>query len=771
MRLTLRTLLAYMDDILEPADHEDLGKKIESSDFATDLIHRSRDAVRRLRLGAPAVWVNDSDDVLGNPTVADANAVAEYLDNTLPPEDVADFERLCLEPSGEADMHLAEAVSCHHVLTMVLGEPAEIDRNLKERIYQLPSQVASGKKLRVESAHVMRPASPAADAPVAVAQRLQAAETLPQPAASGQSNLPDYLRAAVESRGRMKRRAIALAAIGLAGFSAWLTYPFGLQSDVDALNVGVGVENSSGLLTEPADDLLDIGSPDTGGGNASRFDPEGTEAPHAIFRSAEDLGLTTPSDVLGSEALDTVDAGPPESSKINLPEHQSSGGNVADTALPVAGAVAVAATANADNPLALEPDIPGVRGADQPIVEDDGGSAGFQLEVAGPVQLGNYLGNNDILLRFNREQGEWVRLPPRSALSTGDDLLTLPKFRTHVVLADMNIYLSGGTRAGLPSGDRSLGESSDEIDLIVDYGRLLLNAGLKGNRLAIHIGDQVRHFRLKSSASLAVEVRRVFVPGSDLEGRAPVEAVWCLTSGTLVWPSAAGEEQTIQAPARWKTADGIDDLPENIAELPIWIDREPMTDSERRARATLADELAAGKPVSLRLRELTDGKGLGRRKEVRTLASEASVYVGVFESSVTALNDSEQMRRTWKVQIQALRQAMARSPEVAGQVREAIFNLRGQRAMVDLMELLQGYSPEEIGDSREARQVGALAKLLGWLEHDSLDYRVLAIHNLNSITGTSHLEDYRPSGSSQRREIAVKKLWDRLESGDMVPAK
>ena len=32
MRLTLRTLLAYLDDVLDPADKEELGKKIESSD-------------------------------------------------------------------------------------------------------------------------------------------------------------------------------------------------------------------------------------------------------------------------------------------------------------------------------------------------------------------------------------------------------------------------------------------------------------------------------------------------------------------------------------------------------------------------------------------------------------------------------------------------------------------------------------------------------------------------------------------------------------------
>ena len=134
MRLTLRTLLAYLDNTLDSQDSEILKNKLAESGFATQLVQRIRELQKRSDLSAPSP--------LARGPVEDANVICEYLDSTLPVEQVAEVERACLD----SDPHLAEAAACHQILTMVLDNPANVTVVLRDRIYQLPGEQRGGNE-------------------------------------------------------------------------------------------------------------------------------------------------------------------------------------------------------------------------------------------------------------------------------------------------------------------------------------------------------------------------------------------------------------------------------------------------------------------------------------------------------------------------------------------------------------------------------------------------------------------------------------------------
>ncbi|HMF10780.1 MAG TPA: hypothetical protein VKE94_00690, partial [Gemmataceae bacterium] len=78
MRLTLRTLLAYLDDTLDAAEIKRIGQKVAESETARELIARIKSVTRRRRLTTPPLT--------GSADKFDPNTVAEYLDNTLSPD-------------------------------------------------------------------------------------------------------------------------------------------------------------------------------------------------------------------------------------------------------------------------------------------------------------------------------------------------------------------------------------------------------------------------------------------------------------------------------------------------------------------------------------------------------------------------------------------------------------------------------------------------------------------------------------------------------------
>jgi len=135
MRLTLRTLLAWLDNILPAGEQKQLGDKVTASPVAQQLVDRIRLVVERPQVGAPRPD--------GRGLAADANSVAEYLDNTLEPERLEPLERICLE----SDMHLAEVAACHTLLAELAEDPSVVmpldqagRSRLLEALRHLPQQ-------------------------------------------------------------------------------------------------------------------------------------------------------------------------------------------------------------------------------------------------------------------------------------------------------------------------------------------------------------------------------------------------------------------------------------------------------------------------------------------------------------------------------------------------------------------------------------------------------------------------------------------------------
>ena len=125
MRLTLRTLLAYLDDTLEANEARVIGEKLATNESAQELVEKIRRIRRSRSIATPITSANDF--------TSDPNIVAQYLNDNLSADQVTQVEESCLK----SDIHLAEISACHQILTHVLSEQIRVPPTARQRMYKL----------------------------------------------------------------------------------------------------------------------------------------------------------------------------------------------------------------------------------------------------------------------------------------------------------------------------------------------------------------------------------------------------------------------------------------------------------------------------------------------------------------------------------------------------------------------------------------------------------------------------------------------------------
>lgn len=766
MRLTLRTLLAYIDNILDPKDQEELAQKVNASDVAHDLLHRTRDVTHRLRLPAPPL---DSSGPYSDP-----NMMAEYLDNVLPPDDVPHFERRCLELEEfpDADSYLAEAANCHHVLTMVLGQRAEIDPELKQQLYALADKANhSAPQVAHETA-----------AP-------------PPPLEPHSPEVPDYLRAS--ERPLLLRLSPAIAALALFGATLWFALGPGgwLRGEPE-----ISQNQAQQLGPEQPPQLVPDEQP-------APADPEDLQPEDSLTEGplADDSDAEQPAN--GASEMDTpppVENGAGLPAELLEPNGASEAESSAESAVDEtpAGEPAGLPPLDSDTPT----NIDGSNGAGEmanvpsdPIEQDSADSAGESLtnepeslavdsesgemdsqdaggtesedqepllgavdpdtpeEPEPPKRLGLTEGISQVLLR-RQEDGTWRRLSRRSEVMPGDTLLSAPTYRP-------SLLLDSGVLLDLVDGSRIetslLGESTPAIS--ITYGRAVLtNTSSQQHELAFAVGELSGRLTLQPGALLAVDIQRRFQPGIDPRSQTtPLTGECYAPQGGVEW---VGDSFAVQAGRMqtWQINSGVVDQPVALDVAPPWIGELQLSTVDKEASPAVADYLTTDEPIWSQLTALSKSK----RKEERALASIISVHVGRFDGLIQALRDDEQ-NLSWGSEIRALRFAMSSSTDLAKAVYQELATQHRAEVANDLFEMLCGYSAEDVGLTPEEWRLGAMRKLIDCLESDQLDYRVLANYNLEQITGRRGV--FNPSGLSTSRKRDIRKLRDRLEKGELSP--
>ena len=722
MRLTLRTLLAYMDDVLMPAETKIMGQKVQESDVAGKLISLIRLVVRQRRLKAPSV----SGPNMG----IDPNVVAQYLDNTLAPEQVMEVEKVLLS----SDELLAEVAACHQVLTLVMGKQAELPQANRDRLYAL-GPVDQSDQLRVEEPR----ANGAADGAVKTAlardaERAAEAKTDPR---SAQHEVPEYLRQSSWSQKMVPAGIIALLVVVCVGL---------LISDPGFL---IGIREAKRELTG-SNRGAPAGQDSVQGEGAGKGNPGDNKTPGDAVAGAAVVSpsQTTVPGTPGIPPSPSLDRAPPPD--VPEPEMKPNDNPSAVAVKPVEPDGGPADAAVAVNRTA--PATPTAPSKTAPPMADDPAP----LLNAVPVQ---YTSSDGVVLRFDDQQMHWFLLPRRSAVQPDEKLVVLEPYEA-VVDIDRGALIAtilGDSAVRILPPDRV---TSTGID--IERGRLILKAGQKeaGKNpvISVRVGLDLWTLELLSSDTVCtIEV----APREPDQFEKPLGDNWYygtlrVLSGGVNWNPNGGPAIKVAADSSLEivspqAAKGVP-APVTSSFLPDWTDIQKRKQAPLRRFSTIFErQFEPDRPVEMTLLALLKDSNA----KIVELAVHGLSLTGSVPGLVQALAECT-FEEGRSAACEGLRIWLGREAD-RGPALESILVQRYPAAEADaIYDLLWGFRAEDATNRAQC------LKLVGWLRSSHVEIRELAYDWIVRLSGRKW--EFRATDVPTRREGHVRKIESQIIS-------
>lgn len=755
MRLTLRTLLAYMDNMLEPADAEALRVKIEESEFAKVLMARIEAAVRQPRLSSLPL----DEKGLG----LDANSIAQYLDNTLAPELVPELEQFLLQ----SDMQLAEVAACHQALASILDSEPIISPELRHRVRCLgsPKEIAQGPTApvakRAEYGHSQEAASHSLGAQPSPApttnSRASSQSVSPKSAPSMSDSLimTDPLRPAhadwtnngvrEESSSKPKNGLRVLITLALAALLVLAAY-----QAIGPFNRLQGLWTSTALAPEGS--VAQDNNPEDGSSDSEN--PNSNSALQSDSNIADNnSGLKQPTDV--------EDENPAPSSASEKPDNSSAGSP--ETAMPSAGEMKDGAAPNPDS--------------DSATSSSTNPSTPLKPQIPlGNVQVATWnppaeLAQGHLLFINDQANRQLIRVTSATTFPHGTRLLIAPGVRNSIQV-NHDVAWSFYTATDFSVSTDSQMPWITMVDLA--QGKAVLQDSGKSNfvdrqpQTLLRNGNTLIALRWSEpNSAVAVEATPMFVDPSryDPQYVGPVVPVTDLRisvlQGKIEFSSVEITEKVDVAKLLSETSafqklmlgDSLVRTGVNqwegvkIDKAPTWIETPLERPIDRQAANDLMQLLPAGARANLVIVEALQN----RRAEIAALAAQTLILSDDFSflAGPAGLLNDDRFRSHWTTLIDAVRERVSSSPESLEALKASLATQDVQRGAL-LFQVLVGYSEPEL-------KLSAAERLVNLLESEFLDERILAIYQLKRITGKDL--GFQPDRPSRGLIQDWKRLW------------